>query len=330
LFLVGLQIMTKEDKVSLLAQLNTFTELNVINDAAQRGAKQAKKFVLGWGEKAAQWLGQQVGRPDVGRAVGEFNDSTDWDAEVLQKEIRKEINLLADLNERQLSRMLRARTAEIAEVDEQAAEQELKVAIINRAKRALGKDFDNRIFVNSTMLEEEVYAACIDELIEAIRKRLNKMTYDEEEQVGKALEQEMAKLSEMDQDAIKRATGLESLSSEAILKFLKTTSGVAFAQLLIGGAGFGAFLLLTTSLKALSLLLGVTLPFASYVAATTFLSFLLSGPFLLLIIGVSGGLLYRGTTNRIHDQLAKLLLVTGRLKYESMKGQGDFNTPCHF
>lgn len=328
MFLVGLQIMTKEEKVSLLAQVNTLTGLNVINDAAQKGAKQAKNFVMGWGEKAAQWVGQQVGRPDVGRAIREFDASTDWNAEVLQKKINKEIDILTGLSERQLSRMLRVRTAEIAEVDEQAAEQVLEAAIVNRAMKALGKKFDNRMFENSVNPEEAVYAVCIEELMEAIQKRLNKMSYDEEDQVKKALEEEMAKLSEMDQEAIKRATGLESLSSEAILKFLKTTSGVAFAQLLIGGTGFGAFLFLTTSMKALSLLLGVTLPFVSYVAATTFLSFLLSGPFLLLIVGLSGGLLYRGTSTSINDQLAKLLLITGRLKYDSMKSQGNSNLPC--
>ena len=115
---------------------------------------------------------------------------------------------------------------EIAEVDEQATDQVLSTAIINKAKRALGKKFEESVFENSVQLEEEIYAICISELIDEIKKRLNVMSYDEEERVKKALEQEMARLSEIDQEAIKRATGLESLSSDAIMKFLKTTSGV--------------------------------------------------------------------------------------------------------
>lgn len=323
MFLVGLQKMTKEEKMILLAQLNTLTGLNLINDAAQKGAKKAKNFLLSLGEKGAQWVGQRVGQPDLGRAVGEFKESTDWDAEVINKKFREEIAFLADLDEREISRMLRKRAVEIAEVDEQATDQVLSTAIINKAKRALGKKFEESVFENSVQLEEEIYAICISELIDEIKKRLNVMSYDEEERVKKALEQEMARLSEIDQEAIKRATGLESLSSDAIMKFLKTTSGVAFAQLLIGSTGFGAFLFLTTSMKALSLLMGVTLPFASYMAATTFLSFLLSGPFLLLIAVVSGGWLYRGTTSKINDQLAKTLLFTGMLKYKSMESQGS-------
>ena len=81
------------------------------------------------------------------------------------------------------------------------------------------------------------------------------------------------------------------------------------------------------SVKPLSLLLGVTLPFISYMQQQHFFLLLLSGPFLLLIAAVSGGLLYRGTSTRINDQLAKLLLIIGRLKDNSMKNQGTSDLP---
>lgn len=59
MFLVGLQKMTKEEKMILLAQLNTLTGLNLINDAAQKGAKKAKTFSWAW-----------VKRVPAGRAAG--------------------------------------------------------------------------------------------------------------------------------------------------------------------------------------------------------------------------------------------------------------------
>lgn len=62
LFLVGLQMMNKEEKVSLLAQVNAFTTVNVLSDAAQKGAKGARNFVLKWCGKAAHVVGQKVGR----------------------------------------------------------------------------------------------------------------------------------------------------------------------------------------------------------------------------------------------------------------------------
>ena len=170
LFLVGLQKMTKEEKMIPLAQLNTLTGLNLINDAARR-RKESKNFLLGLGEKGAQWVGQRVGQPDLGRAVGEFKESTDWDAEVINKKFREEIAFLADLDEREISRMLRKRAVEIAEVDEQVTDQVLATAIINKAKRALGKN-SRRVFSKTVFNWREIYAICISELIDEIKKGL--------------------------------------------------------------------------------------------------------------------------------------------------------------
>ncbi len=96
------------------------------------------------------------------------------------------------------------------------------------------------------------------------------------------------------------------------MNFLKTTSGVVIAQMLVGATGFGAFLFLTTSIHALALLLGIGLSFGVYTAATSALAFLLSGPFFFLVAGLAGGFLYYRTSEQLRGQLAKILIVTGR------------------
>ena len=110
---------------------------------------------------------------------------------------------------------------------------------------------------------------------------------------------------------MKKFLGTEQLSGKAMLSLLRTLSGVAVAKLVFAGAGFGAFLFLTTVMKATAMLLGVTLSFGTYAAATSLLAVLASGPALALVAGLSGGFILHRTSRKVEDQLAQLAVMTG-------------------
>ncbi len=86
------------------------------------------------------------------------------------------------------------------------------------------------------------------------------------------------------------------------------------AQLLLGSFGFGAFLFLTTFLKAFSLLLGTTFSFGTYLTATGLLAFILSFPFLLLLATSTGGIMLVQLQRQLADEVAKLVVLAGRSK----------------
>jgi hypothetical protein len=105
---------------------------------------------------------------------------------------------------------------------------------------------------------------------------------------------------------------VENLSAQAMLKIFKTDGGTFAAQLLVGSFGFGAYLFPATTLRAVGLLVGASFGFGTYIAASGFLASLLSGPFLLLALGVAGGLAFHQTAGKLDNYKAQLLIITGR------------------
>ncbi len=307
LFIVGLDQLSKDEKGALLAQINAITGLNVLNEGVQKGVKKAKNLVL----DGAAWLAGRISE-EYKQNIEELNKRSDWDTGVLQKAIAQEVGALSRLDPADISRHLRKRLVEIAQVDENVNETVLASAIIHRAAKAL--KIDVRLFADASLLENEVFEACVKERISELKKRLEAMSPSEMENFEKILRDEIAKLRESDKEAIRNAIGLEELSASAIVAFLRSTSSVTIAQLVLGSFGFGSFLFLTTTMKALSLLLGVTFSFGAYTAATTIMAFLLSAPFLIMLAAISGGLILRRTSQQIDDQLAKLLIIVGRAK----------------
>lgn len=190
------------------------------------------------------------------------------------------------------------------------SENEIAEGIIAKAASHLRLNLED--CPNSEAKEEKIFTVYIEEWVQNIKERLRSISSDQEEDLKRILNQNLKKLSHAEREAIRKAIKTDELSGESLLRFLKTTSGIAIAQMLVGATGFGAFLFLTTSIHALGLLLGITFPFVTYTAATSTLSFLLSGPFLLLIAGLSGGFLYHQTTEGIKGELAKMLIVIGR------------------
>ncbi|NLY52955.1 MAG: hypothetical protein GX063_08655 [Firmicutes bacterium] len=237
-----------------------------------------------------------------------LNEQLNWDVNTIQTAIEREYRQLNRLDEADLNRHLFSRIAEIAGVESNLSVSAVGEAVIRRAAEAC------KIPVNQPVevLEARVFDHCVEEKIKQLKEQLTQMTDAELEEFETIVREQIESLSKAEQEAIRETMGLEELSAKHVIGFLKQTSSVALAQMIISGFGFGAYLFLTTLIKAFSLLLGVTFSFGVYTAATSALAFLLSGPFLLMVGLVGLGLMYQRAGNALNDELAKLLVFVGR------------------
>jgi hypothetical protein len=305
-FIIGLSTLPRDDQILLLAQLNSITGWNALSEGVHKGVYKAKKFVLGVSGK----LASRFGADDFSRQINRLDRNTEWNTEQLAEKINSQVQSLQKKNSSDLWLGIRARMAEIAGIKHDASDMMIADSIITKTASQLKVDLSN--YHDSETREEQVFKACIEEQVKKLQETISKMSTKQQEEYEEILRQELEKLSHADQEAIRKATGLSDLSGQALLNFLKTTSGVVIAQMLVGATGFGAFLFLTTSIHALALLLGIGLSFGVYTAATSALAFLLSGPFFFLVAGLAGGFLYYRTSEQLRGQLAKILIVTGR------------------
>lgn len=305
LFIAGLERLTRDEKVLLAAQITALTGWNILSEGAQKTARKVKSFVL----KSASRL-TKLASKEYARQLDELDQRSDWDVEIIQRKISEEVKSISRYSDEALTKLLREKIAYIAEIKPDVDDEVLANAVLHRAAKATKVDV--RYYPDAVRLEGAVFEACVREQMDELKKRLERMTLNEEVQFESILRSELEKLSQADREALKKAVGLDEVSAGALLNLLKTTSGVALTQLFLGGFGFGAFLFLTTMIKAFSLLLGLTLSFGVYTAATTMLAFLLSAPFFLLVVFFSGTLILRNTSRQIDDQLAKILVVAGK------------------
>lgn len=306
LFLAGLESMSKDETVALLAQLDAVTTPRVLNDWVQKAAVRGKDWTLG---KIAR-LANSRSRSISDRAEGLKRD-WNWDPNVLQKNIDAEIRRLSICDATTLKAELRKHLAAIAKVDPGIEDTPLACAMIHRAAKSL--NIDPRFYFDAVALENEVFETSIKQLFERL-KELQRLGPKQTEELEQLLRQELMKLSEADREAIREALKVEGLSAETMLNVLKTGGGALISQILVGSFGFGAYLFLATTLKAVGLLFGTSFAFGTYLAASGFLAFLLSGPFLLLAVAVAGGITYGRTTGKLGDYKAQLLIVTGRAR----------------
>lgn len=307
LFLAGLESMSKEETVALIAQLDAITPPRVLNDWVQKTAVRLKDWTLGKIANGANSLS-----PSISAGAERLKRDWNWDPNVLQKKIDEEIRRLSALDLTTLKTESRKHLAETAKVDPGIEDTKLACAVIHRAAKSL--NIDPRFYFDSVALENEVFQTFIKQLVEGLQKQLQKLDPKQTEKLEQLLRQELKKLSEADREAIRAALNLDVLSAAAMLKILKTGGGTLIAQILVGSFGFGAYLFLATTLKAVGLLFGTSFAFGTYIVANSFLAFLLSGPFMLLAVVLAGGIIYGRTAVKLDDYKAQLLIVAGRAR----------------
>ena len=235
----------------------------------------------------------------------------------LARKMDQEMAGLSLLSDGQLRIELRNSLQKMTGAKEALDDAGIASGVLERAARSMG--IEPTCYMDPAQLELIVFDTAVQRQCKALEEKLRNLSPEEREKLATILEGEMNRLSQSELEAIRRFTGVETLSGQALLTFLRTLSGVAMIKLAFAGAGFGAFLFLTTAMKATSLLLGVTLSFGTYAAASSMPAFVASAPVVALAMGLSGGFILHKTSGRIEDQLAQLVVVTGHWRMAGAK-----------
>lgn len=170
--------------------------------------------------------------------------------------------------------------------------------------------------VPDDMLEQRIAAAYIDESIQVLRRHIINKDIDEaafEEQ----LDQLFRNMAKGDAETIRAALKLDELTSKTLLTGIKSGAITGSMIAAAGSTGFGAFMALSTAINAMTLLFGVSAPFAVYSGASVALGAALSPAGLigipLLVIGV---LLFKGARRQHKVLLAGMVAqLLCRLQY---------------
>lgn len=300
-YMVAISVMSKQERASLLAQIECFTSLKeMLGESVHRLAGKAGTFL--------RVAGKQIGLPLGGSDAQSVNPDYNQLASKLEARTRR----LAAMTDRTIEIRLRLALADLGKVPANSSDTQVAEAILRRAAKAI--KLDRLPIADSGQLEQMVFEKCLNEQIDRLQQRLSKLSPAEQEQLRDLLRDELNRMGQGDREALRAAIGVERLSADALMMFLKTTSSVAITQMVIGGLGFGAFLFITTFLKAFSLMLGMTFSFGTYMAATSALAFILSFPFLLVAAVASGGLIAKRLQTMLGDEVAKMVILAGKSK----------------
>lgn len=344
-FAIGITKLTRDEKVSLLSQVNTLTAINLMNQEARKRGKKLKNGILSLTEKGSNSVLKiisgglnrienhmtsdhilpikssllfienkcEAASEGVPFLIDKITRATDWNTDVIPRMLELEFNRLSNLDDDELDIQLYRKMKDVSGIkDIECPDEAIAENIVGRA--AANLNINTLSYANINALENEVFTEYVREIIKRIQSQMRNMTPEEQTKLEDILRQEILKLSQSDRDAMQRALKTNEISAQSIMNLLKTGSAAVLAQMVVGSFGFGAYLFLTTIIKAMGLLFGITISFGVYSAASAVLSFLLSAPFLLVVFSLLSGLSIRKTMIKLNDEIAKMLILVGKGK----------------
>ena len=163
-------------------------------------------------------------------------------------------------------------------------------------------------------VEELIFNKFLEEMIQNLQTKLNNADEDEMASIKLQLQKSLEEMSESELEAIKEATNLENLSSDELLKFMKTALIGGGAAVVLGQMGFGLYLFLTSMIKAFSVALGVTFSFGVYTTATTMMSFIISPVGVFLVLSVVYGIIGLLGQRNFKDTILTAVIVSMHAK----------------
>lgn len=311
LFLVGIEKMEIKEQRQLLAQLQSFDSLLIIKEGAMGSALKAKNWVATRSAK----LAEKAGKENWQERIHELDKKSDWDVIGLQETVEKNLAEMQELTDYEVRAYLKEDIAKLAGLPRSSSMEEVSQAYLAHMARQF--KILKWEMLSPGALEQKLYQQCLEEQIEMIKQRLRRLNQDEEWEIEEILQKEIESLSQSEQEAMRQATGVDELTGSAVLTLFKGTSAVAITQILIASSGFGAYLFLSTMIKAISLLLGMTFSFGIYTGATAAMAFFLSPLFLMVLVFSGGGILWWQTRGKLNDYLIKAVFMAGKAKLAS-------------
>jgi hypothetical protein len=303
-FIIGLEMMSREDKTALLAQLEAITAIGVLLEAGGKVGLHLKRAVFSGGAAIARKVSE-----GAAKWLGELGETLDWDPEEIHKRIEETMRELSSLSDRDFYVRWRFALSELAGVKPPSTLADVGRAILNHAARSVG--IKSNGYQDSDAMEFDTVARCIQEVLSDLRTRFAKATPEELARLEAILEGEVARLSPDDIETLRKYLGVERITAKVLVGFLTSAGGFGLAQALIAGEGFAPYLVLTTTMKAVSVWIGVTFPFAAYTTATSALAAFLGLWTLLSIGAIIGAVGFHSLGNKLHEALSKMVVIIG-------------------
>ncbi len=306
LFVAGFEKMSTDELRGLVAQLEATRGLSIFVESLLRVGKRFKEFSV---SGVSRVLGGRSKK--LREFLRNIDERLDWDPELVVRKIEEKMKELETADRDALLRALRGKMMEIGGVKDPDIDMDaVASAVVHVAAGSM--KMDGRLYPSVESLEKEIFRKLLVEVAEGIHERLAKLGADDYTELEKHLKEELGRLGEAEREAMRRALGVDELSAGSLLEFFKVTSGTAVVQMVLGGTGFGAFLCLSTMIKSLGLLVGVSFPFATYLAASSVLSFMLSWAFLPVVMLLSGGFAAFALDRNVKGRMAGMLVLVGR------------------
>jgi len=306
LFLVGLDRMSPAQKAELVAGLEVLSAAGTLEEAVRdRGA--------GWKQTALRKAAALAGRfhPPAKEKLEQWDRRLQWETGVLEKRLEKRVRILKALPRRRLRERLRSALCSVAGCAEDSPDPVIIHGVLNQAAKTLS--LDPARYLDAASLEQAVFEKGVERKLHQMQESLRRMSPRDLDACEQRLERDLDTLGSADRESLRSLLGLEKLSGPALIGILRTTSSVALAQLVVGSMGFAPWLFLSTSIKAVSVLLGVTFSIGFYHGASSLLAGVLSLPFTFGVVAFTGGWAWRKIRAALQGEQAIQLVLAGRM-----------------
>lgn len=295
LFLAAIDRLNREELLDLVAFGEAASFLATLREPAEKAVSKAKDLLGRAGQqadKALVWLAKKSEQAKQGnvRKIGsvlrevhagheallERYGSWHFDPYTLSEAIKEKRAELQGSEDTALRMQLLHLLSHLARVPkkEAADPQVISRAVLARAAKHMK--------INTTMIapedvERRIFELHLEDLLKRVQTALKRGGPEMEKELEEHLQEVLGQLSRGEQEAMRQAMNLDELTARSMLKTLRMGGMTLGTLAVLNASGMGVFLMLTTMIKAFSLLLGTTFAFSTYMAATGVLGFLL-GP----------------------------------------------------
>lgn len=289
----GITKMDDEELKYLIASLETVTITNIASEMGQKAKRRAVKFA-----NAIKGLfnSEQFSEPNV----------IPLDKRIALRKAEFDNIPREKLNSKIKSILIEKVNAVEKNVSNYDSEDEISVNVISTA----AKNYKKEISENLTPAQkaDAIRHRYNEKLMAQNREQLKNQTEDQREQTEQAIQNGINNMSEKEQKELKDALGVDNLTGSAVRKMLTTAAGTTVAMTVLDASGFGAYVALTTIMHAIfTTTIGITLPFAAYTGATSFLAFI-TGPIgWAALVGVEAIMINHNKDKLIYELLSQVV-----------------------
>jgi len=327
LFLAAIDKLSRDELVEHVANLEALKWSRVARELTEKKTKEIQYSLQNGLESTLRWVSDfgisnvkgngkvENGLRSAACKLGEYADKVEeskegytWDPYEVSREIERCKRELGDFPDDQLKEKLIACIAKLAGY-KSGNGKDFKQLAEDALEKAAGifKDSVKIKFTLPEVVEKNIFIKYVERMLDTLKEKLNKEDTETAEEIESKLREELSRLSSGDAELLKNTLGLSELTASNILNLLKKGGITAGLLLAADATGFGIFLFLTTMIKSISLLLGITFAFSTYTAATATLGFLL---------GPAGGILLVGGT-----VFVSITLMQARFNNELLAGE---------